>query len=85
LLAYEVGNLEKEKEELEAAIRTNKGLLQETLAQKLMILKIQRPDLFTISGQEQIARMLVPKLVCEVSDASDSVWFVSVYGGLSCE
>lgn len=30
---------------------------QETLAQRLMSLKLQRPDLFTISGEEQIARL----------------------------
>ena len=29
--------------------------------------------------------MPVPKLVCEVSYASGSVWFVRVDGGLCCE
>ena len=29
--------------------------------------------------------MRVPKLVCEVSDASGSAWFVNVYGGLGSE
>jgi hypothetical protein len=29
--------------------------------------------------------MRVPKLVCEVSDASGFVWFVRVYGGLCGE
>jgi hypothetical protein len=29
--------------------------------------------------------MCVPKLVHEVSDASGSAWFVSVYGGFGCE
>jgi hypothetical protein len=45
----EVDYLRGEKERLEAAIRTGKGLLQETLAQKLMVLKL--------------ARWLVPKLI----------------------
>jgi hypothetical protein len=38
----EVDYLRGEKERLEAAIRTGKGLLQETLAQKLMVLKLAR-------------------------------------------
>jgi len=32
-----------------------------------------------------MARMPVPKLVCEVPYASGSAWFVGVYGGLCCE
>jgi hypothetical protein len=48
----------KEKEKLEAAIKTDKTLLEQTLAQSLMNLKLQRPDLFTLSGIEQIALIL---------------------------
>jgi hypothetical protein len=58
VLGYELNCLRAEKERLEAAILTNRALLQETLAQKLMVLKIQRPDLFTISNQEQIAKLV---------------------------
>jgi hypothetical protein len=57
-LLFEIDYLKGEKERLETAIRINNSPLQETLAQKLMILKIQRPDLFTLSGEEQIARLI---------------------------
>jgi hypothetical protein len=49
-LAFEVDYLRKERVRLEAAIATDKTRLEETLAQALMNLKIQRPDLFTLSG-----------------------------------
>jgi IS30 family transposase len=58
VLCYELDYLKTEKERLEATIRTDKGLLQETLTQGLMNLKQQRPDLFTLSGPEQIAMLL---------------------------
>jgi DNA-binding CsgD family transcriptional regulator len=58
VLTYELNCLRAEKERLEAAILANRALLQETLAQKLIVLKIQRPDLFTISDQEQIAKLV---------------------------
>jgi len=57
-LAYQVDGLEKEKEKLEAFITIDKLLLQQTLSQALSNLKQQRPDLFTISNQEQMARLL---------------------------
>lgn len=41
MLIYEVDNLKKEKEKLEAAIKTGKTLLEQTLAQSLMNLKLQ--------------------------------------------
>ena len=57
-LAFEVEYLRSEKVRLGAAIATDKVRLEETLAQALMNLKIQRPDLFTLSGPEQIAILL---------------------------
>jgi IS30 family transposase len=58
VLSFELDYLKKEKEKLETAIRTDRTLLQETLTQGLMNLKRQRPDLFTLSGPEQIAMLL---------------------------
>ena len=58
VLDFKLDYLKTEKERLEAAIRTDKGLLQETLTQGLMNLKQQRTDLFTLSGPEQIAMLL---------------------------
>lgn len=58
MLAYEIDGLRKEKEKLETFIRSDKILLQGVLTQALMKLKQQRLDLFTISGQEQIARLV---------------------------
>jgi hypothetical protein len=57
-LAFEVEYLGKEKARFGAAIATDKARLEETLAQALMNLKQQRPDLFTLSGPEQIAMLL---------------------------
>jgi hypothetical protein len=57
-LAFEVEYLGKEKARLEATIATDKVRLEETLAQALINLRIQRPDLFTLSGPKQIAMML---------------------------
>jgi len=57
-LAFEVEYLKKEKEKLEGAIATDKYLLEQTLAQALINLKLQRPDLFILSGPEQIAMLL---------------------------
>lgn len=47
-----------EKERLEAAIRRKKTFLQETLSQRLRQPKQQRPDLFILSGPEQIVMLL---------------------------
>lgn len=49
--------LREEKRKLEALIRIDKALLQNTLTQALTSLKMQRPDLFTLSGQDQIAML----------------------------
>ena len=61
-LSFELDCLKKEKERLEAVIRADKAfdkaLVQETLSQALMNLKQQRPDLFTLSGPEQMAMLL---------------------------
>ena len=58
VLGYELDYLRTEKERFDAAIKTDKALLQGTLAQGLMNLKQQRPDLFTLSGPEQITMLL---------------------------
>jgi len=55
---FKLDYLKTEKERLEATIQTDRGLLQETLIQGLINLKQQRPDLFTLSGPEQIAMLL---------------------------
>lgn len=57
-LVYEIDILKKEKQKLEAIIYMDKIHLENALAQALMNLKIQRPDLFTLSGPEQIAMPL---------------------------
>jgi len=57
-LAYETDILKKEKQKLEAIIYMDRILLENALAQGLMNLKQQRPDLFTLSGPEQIAMLL---------------------------
>ena len=57
-LAYQVDGLEKEKEKLEAFINVDKLLLQQTLSQALSSLKQQRPDLFTLTQQDQMASLI---------------------------
>jgi DNA-binding CsgD family transcriptional regulator len=57
-LTFEVEYLRNEKARLGAAIALDKVRREETLAQTLMNLKIQRPDLFTLSGPEQIDMLL---------------------------
>jgi len=57
-LSYETDILKKEKQKLEAIIYMDRTHLENALAQGLMNLKQQRPDLFTISGEEQIARLV---------------------------
>jgi hypothetical protein len=57
-LAFELEYIRSEKARLESAITAAKNCPQETLAQKLMSLKLQRPDLFTLSGIEQIAMLV---------------------------
>jgi predicted transcriptional regulator len=57
MLTIQVDGLKKEKEKLEGTINSDKILLEQALAQGLMNLKQYRPDLFTISDQEQIVRL----------------------------
>jgi predicted transcriptional regulator len=57
-LKKEVDGLKKEKERLEGIIILDKVLLQQTLSQALVNLKQYRPDLFTLSGPEQIGMIL---------------------------
>jgi IS30 family transposase len=57
-LAYELESLNKEKQKLEAIIYMDRTRLENALAQGLVNLKQQRPDLFTLSGPEQIAMLL---------------------------
>jgi hypothetical protein len=47
---------------------------------EFLIPKLRNKLIFPI-----LARMPVPKLVCEVPYASGSAWFVGVYGCLGCE
>jgi len=58
MLATQVDGLKKEKEKLESIITADKVLLEGTLAQGLTNLKQRRPDLFTLSGPEQIGMIL---------------------------
>ena len=57
ILAQEVAGRKKESERLEANINVDKFLLQGVLAQVLVNLKQQRPDLFTLTGQDQIVSL----------------------------
>jgi len=53
----EVDGLKKEKEKLETIIKSDKTLLYQTLIQALTNLKQQRPDLFILTGQEQLGML----------------------------
>lgn len=62
ILAQEVTGPKKEREKLEATINVDKTQLYGVLAQALTNLKQQRPDLFNLTGQDQIvslARLLL--------------------------
>jgi hypothetical protein len=48
----------QEREKLEAVIKSDETSLQGALAQALVNLKQQRSDLFTISGEEQMVRLV---------------------------
>lgn len=52
-----VESLKAEKEKLESIISLDKILLQSALTQALTNLKQQRPDLFILSGQEQLVML----------------------------
>ena len=49
--------IKKEKEKLEATINADKTLLQGVLAQALMNLKLQRPNLFYLTDQDQMVSL----------------------------
>jgi hypothetical protein len=57
-LTAEVVGLRKEKEKLETVINANKSELYGVLAQALMNLKLQRPDLFYLTGQDQMVSLV---------------------------
>jgi hypothetical protein len=57
-LTTEVAGLKKEKEKLEASINTDKILLHGVLAKALMNLKQRRPDLFYLTGQDQLVSLV---------------------------
>lgn len=66
-LTNEVTGLRKEKEKLEAIINSDKIELQRVLAQALMGLKQKRPDLFLLTGQDQMISLarLIFNLITE--------------------
>jgi IS30 family transposase len=57
-LVYELNNLNNRKQTIEAALRIDKVLLEQTLAKALIGLKQQRPDLFYMTGADQIVMIL---------------------------
>jgi hypothetical protein len=57
-LVYELNNLTKTKQTIEATIRTDKTLIEQTLAKLPMNLKQQKPDLFYMTGADQIGALL---------------------------
>ena len=57
-LDLEVGYLKGEEERLEEATMATRNRLRETLTQRVIDLKWQRPDLFILCGPEQIAMLL---------------------------
>jgi len=58
LLNQEVDGLRKKKEKLESIIYFDKNLLQKTLSQALVHLKQKKPDLFILTGQDQIVSII---------------------------
>ena len=58
LLAQKIESLKKEKDKLESIIYAEKVILEQTLSQALANLKQRRPDLFTLTGQDQIAALI---------------------------
>jgi IS30 family transposase len=57
-LESEKQTLENEKQKLEKIIPSYRLQLQLTLRQALIDLKQQNPDLFTLTGEEQLARLI---------------------------
>jgi len=57
-LSKSVESLKKDKEKVETWLKIDKFTLESTLKQVLTALKQQRPDLFMLSGQEQMALLI---------------------------
>jgi IS30 family transposase len=57
-LAYQVNGLKKEKEKLETIIGLDTFLVQQSFSQALVNLKQQRPGLFTLTPQDQMASLI---------------------------
>ena len=57
MLASQVNGFRKENQSLETIIRLDKTSLQAILAQALANQKRQRPDPFTMTSEEQMARL----------------------------
>ena len=57
-LTNEVNSLMKTKQNIEGAIKTDKILLEQTLTKALVNMKQQRPDLFYMTGTDQIVRLV---------------------------
>jgi hypothetical protein len=54
-LVYELNSLTNKKQTIEAAIKTDRILLEQTLAKALTALKQQKPEIFYMTGAEQTA------------------------------
>ena len=48
----------KTKQNIEGVIKTDRILLEQTLAKALINMKQQRPDLFYMTGTDQIVRLV---------------------------
>jgi predicted transcriptional regulator len=57
-LSINVSGLRFRREELSKALQIDKATLQDRLSKALLDLKQKRPDLFIISGEEQIAKLM---------------------------
>jgi IS30 family transposase len=57
-LAQDLDKLKAERDKLELIINVDRKLLHNTLAQALTNLKMQRPELFILSGQEQMVALI---------------------------
>jgi chromosome segregation ATPase len=58
VLQLSVENLERKKERVEQFLQLNKSQLQLVLAEALKMLKWNRPELFILSGPEQLGMIL---------------------------
>ena len=58
-LQKRVQDLEDKKENVEQFLRLNKVHIEYLLTEALKMLKVERPDLFTLSGPEQFAMLIL--------------------------